>query len=163
MTDISNKFNIYYNVFFFNPGPTPVEIVFNEQFVFPLLQKCSDYKVSIVKAKFDLSAEVFPPGNPLDKLLINSNTIGVIGSYYGGNGQLLTQGTILDVDYNQTTPDPIVYFVPYYPQQLTMNSDLPLTRLNLSVVYQLENGQQAPLRLLPGKSFSCRLLFTRLY
>ena len=160
MTDFSNKFCLYYNVFQFNDTQSAIPCNFDVSLIYPLLQKMSDYKISVVKAKFDLSANNFGPGNPLDKLLINSSTISVIGSLYSNN---LQSQTILDVDNNQTSADTILYFVPYYPQCLTMNSDMPLQRLQLNVVAQLEDGRQTPLLLQPGKSWSCRLLFTRTY
>lgn len=163
MTDYSNKFNIYYNVFVYNPTAANIPINYDVSFNFPLLNKTSDYKISIVKAKFDLTAHVFPPNNPLDKLLINSNSIGVIGALYEGGGNLLTNNTILDIDYDQFAASSPVYFVPYYPQQMTMNSDLPLQRLSIQVQYQLEDGTQSNLLLAPGKSFSCRLMFTRMF
>jgi hypothetical protein len=140
-----------------------VPINYDVSFAFPLLQKSSDFKISIVKAKFDLTGHNFPVTNPLDKLLINSNSIGVIGSLYEGGGNLLTNNTILDVDADQTSQSQILYFVPYYPQQLTLNSDQPLQRLSIQVQYQLEDGTQAPLLLAPQKNFSCRLLFSRLF
>lgn len=164
MTDISKSYNIYYNVFQYNPSTTQsVPINYDVSFAFPLLQKSSDFKISIVKAKFDLTGHNFPVTNPLDKLLINSNSIGVIGSLYEGGGNLLTNNTILDVDADQTSQSQILYFVPYYPQQLTLNSDQPLQRLSIQVQYQLEDGTQAPLLLAPQKNFSCRLLFSRLF
>jgi hypothetical protein len=165
MSDISDHYNIYYNVFLYNPSTTQsIPVNYDVSFAFPLLQKSSDFKISIVKAKFDLTgSSPFPVNNPLDKLLINSNSIGVIGALYEGGGQLLTNNTILDIDYDQQQAGNIVYFVPYIPQMMTLNSDLPLQRLSIQVQYQLENGAQFPLMLGPQKSFSCRLLFSRAF
>jgi len=165
MADIADHYNIYYNVFLYNPSATDsIPVNYDVSFAFPLLQKSSDFKISIVKAKFDLTASTpFPAGNPLDKLLINSNSIGVIGALYEGGGQLLTNNTILDIDYDQTNAGNIVYFVPYIPQQMTLNSDMPLQRLSIQVQFQLEDGSQYPLLLGPKKSFSCRLLFSRTF
>lgn len=160
MTDISNKFNLYYNVFQYNDTAAPVNCNFDVSLIFPLVQKMNDYKISVVKAKFDLSGYVPPVGNPIDKLLINSSSISVIGSLYANN---LQSQTILDVDNDQTSADQILYFVPYYPQCLTMASDQPLQRVQINVLVQLEDGTQRPLLLAPNKSWSCRLLLSRLF
>jgi hypothetical protein len=119
-----------------------------------------DYKLSVVKGKFDLSGNVFPPTNPLDKILINSASLPVVGQLY--SNAFISQ-TILDIDVNQLSTDPIVYFQPYFGSSLALGSNQPLQRIQISIFAQLEDGTQVPLLLGGNKSWSCKLLFARLF
>jgi hypothetical protein len=168
MTDFSGKFVVYYNIVVSNPntgaGET-IPAVFNVSLDYPLINKADDYVLAIVKAKvFGLQTYgTNPPTAPLnlvDKILINSTTLSIIGSLYSNN---LQSQTILDIDFNQSTgenTDP-VYFVPPYPICLTLNNPTPIQVINLAAFVQFNDGTQAPMQIPPGQTFSCRLAFIR--
>ena len=181
MTDFSGKFVVYYNVVVSNPnagsaGPpvvvgTAIPAVFNVSLDYPLINKADDYVLAIVKAKvFGTqlygAGQTHPPPTPtaplnlVDKILINSTTLSIIGSLYSNN---LQSQTILDIDFNQSAgenTDP-VYFVPPYPICLTLNNPTPVQVINLAAFVQFNDGTQAPMLIPPGQTFSCRLAFIR--
>jgi len=170
MTDFSSKFVVYYNVNQFNATDKAVPARFLVSLDFPLVSKASDYAVAVVKAKFDVSAmpSYNPPPKPpapilpssvlIDKLLIQSSTLSVIGSMYSNN---LQSQTILDVDYRQDDNSTPLYFQPWYPQPLTLNSPMPIQVIDLNVVVQFEDGSQTPLLVPPDTNWSARLAFIR--
>ncbi len=183
MTDFSGKFVVYYNVVVSNQGPpatvggpatlptASIPAVFNVSLDYPLINKADDYVLAIVKGKVfgtqlygaGLTPEPTAPTYPLnlvDKILINSTTLSIIGSLYSNN---LQSQTILDIDFNQSKgedTDP-VYFVPPFPICLTLNNPTPIQVINLSAVVQFNDGTQAPMLIPPGQTFSCRLAFIR--
>jgi len=179
MTDFSGKFVVYYNISQFNQPPLgatttpPIPARFQISLEYPLLNKTSDYAVSVIKAKFDTSAMVapfyVPPNRPdgspplpssklIDKILIQSANISVIGSLYANN---LQSQTILDVDYRQDDTSTPLYFQPPYPQCLTLNNPTPLQVIDMNIVVQFEDGSQTPLLVPSDSSWSVRLGFIR--
>ncbi len=178
MTDFSGKFVVYYNINQFNQPPlgsvtaTPIPARFQVSLEYPLLNKASDYAVAVVKAKFDTSAMATgytPPkrsdGSPalpsatlIDKILIQSANISVVGSLYANN---LQSQTVLDVDYRQDDTSTPLYFQPPYPQCLTLNNPTPLQVIDMNIVVQFEDGSQTPLLVPSDSSWSVRLAFIR--
>lgn len=169
MTDFSSKFVVYYNVNQFNGTSKAIPARFLVSLDFPLVSKASDYAVAVVKAKFDVSAmpdyqpnppvpNPIPASQLIDKLLIQSSTLSVIGSMYANN---LQSQTIMDVDYRQDDTSTPLYFQPPYPQPLTLNSPMPIQVIDLNVVVQFEDGSQTPLLVPPNTNWSARLAFIR--
>jgi len=167
MTDFSSKFVVYYNVFQYNDpavnGGKDIDCKLTVSLDYPLVNKASDYTVSVIKGKFDLTSTQIPLGNapnPLDKILINSATLSVIGSLYSNN---LQSQTLIDIDNIQYQQDAQLYFVPPYPVCLTLNNPTPIQLIDIQAIAQFEDGSQQPLKLAPSKSWSCRLAFIRRY
>ena len=160
MSNIAQSFNVYYNLFTYNSTQANIPMKFEIQFDYPLLSKISDYKVSIVSAKVDITGNNFPATIPLDKVLFTSNSLSIIGSVYANN---LANNAIMSFDFPQTSSDQLLYVQPYYPQALTMTNTTPLTRLDMNILAVLEDGSTQQMYLAPKKSFTCRLLFTRIF
>jgi len=171
MTDFSSKFVVYYNVNQFNNTLVNIPAKFIVSLDYPLVNKASDYAVAILKAKMDMSAmaSYVPPPRPdgkpalasatmIDKVLIQSSSISVIGSFFQNN---LQSQTILDVDYPQNDKTEPFYFLPPYPQTLTLNSPMPIQVIDINIMVQFVDGSITPLLVPPDTNWTCRMAFVR--
>ena len=96
MTDFSSKLVVYLNINQYNPSTTePMLAHYIQSLDYPLVNNASQYSVAVMKAKFDTSLLVpspdpAPPINPakrIDKIIIQSSSLSVIGSVYANNLQ----------------------------------------------------------------------------
>ncbi|NCX04302.1 MAG: hypothetical protein EBW68_00790 [Actinobacteria bacterium] len=178
MTDFSSKLVVYYNINMYNKSKTDsIKAHYIQSLVFPLVNKASEYSVAVTKSKFDISqmiqfpptppppttgdpavAPVIPPAKRYDKLIIQSSSLSVIGSIYGGD---LQNQTIMDVDFPQIDQTSPLYYQPTYLQPLTLSNPLPVQLIDVKVVAQFEDGTQEDFMIPPETNWTCRLAFIR--
>ena len=104
--------------------------------------------------------------NQLDKILFISNTIFVFGSYFGANN---TNNIISDIDVI-TNDDgymnnlgQVVYYQPNFLRPFILNSQNPISRIQVQVWYSTLNGEQYQLQLVPSGNWNGKLIFSRRY
>lgn len=162
MTDFSSKLVVYYNINMYNDTASPIKAHYIKSLDFPLVNKASDYSVAVTKSKFDISNLIPDPlpvdGKRVDKLIIQSSTLSVIGSVYANN---LQNQTIMDVDYRQDDNISPLYYQPTYLQPLTLTNPLPIQLIDVKVVVQYEDGTQKDFMIPPQTNWTCRLAFIR--
>jgi hypothetical protein len=104
--------------------------------------------------------------NQLDKILFISNTIFVFGSYFGANN---TNNIITDIDVPTNSDGymnnlgQVVYYQPTFLRPFILNSNIPLSRVQMQVWYSTLNGEQRQLEIVPDGNWNAKLLFCRRY
>ena len=104
--------------------------------------------------------------NQLDKILFISNTIFVFGSYFGANN---TNNIITDIDVPTNSDGymnnigQVIYYQPTFLRPFILNSNIPLSRVQMQVWYSTLDGQQRQLEIVPDGNWNAKLLFCRRY
>jgi hypothetical protein len=100
--------------------------------------------------------------NELSRILFQSNTIFVIGNWYGINSfsHIITD---IDVPTDQFVENlgQKLYYQPPFLRSFFMNSNLPLDRIQLQILYEYRNGSQFTLLINPQQNMTCKLQFIR--
>jgi hypothetical protein len=104
--------------------------------------------------------------NQLDKILIQSTSLFVAGSWYGNNSisQVLTD---IDVPIDGSSfaignVGQVLYFQPAMLRVFQMASGgNAINRIQMSILYRYRNGTQYVLELAPGEAFSVKLEFIK--
>jgi len=100
--------------------------------------------------------------NQLDKILYRSDTIYVVGAYFGLND---SNNIFFDIDVptadfveniNQT-----LYFQPNFLRTYFLRSNLPLDNISIKVYYQYRDGSYYPLVINAGQNTTTKLQFVR--
>jgi hypothetical protein len=100
--------------------------------------------------------------NQLSRILFVSNTIFVVGNWYGINSfsHILTD---IDVPIDQFVENlgQRLYYQPPFLRTFFMNSNLPLERIQLQILYEYRNGSQFQLLINPQQNMNCKLQFVK--
>jgi hypothetical protein len=100
--------------------------------------------------------------NQLSRILFVSNTIFVVGAWYGINSfsHIITD---IDVPVDQFVENlgQRLYYQPAFLRSYFMNSNLPLERIQLQILYEYRDGSQFPLQINPQQNMTCKLQFIR--
>jgi hypothetical protein len=104
--------------------------------------------------------------NQLDKILFISNTIFVFGSYFGANN---TNNIITDIDVPTNSDGymnnlgQVVYYQPTFLRPYILNSNIPLSRVQMQIWYSTLDGNQYQLEIVPDGNWNAKLIFCRRY
>ena len=138
----------------------------NQLIVFPSVLTNNLYSITLPVGSTSLTqiVKTISAFNQLDKIIIVSNSIFVIGLLQGNNiqNQILSdidvptseEGYLLNIGET-------LIFQTNFVQAVQLASNLPIQRLNLQLFYQDIRGQQFPLLLNPQTNFSCKLIFMK--
>jgi hypothetical protein len=102
--------------------------------------------------------------NQLDKILFISNTMYVLGSYFGNNS---SNNIITDVDVPineagyMNNAGNTLYYQPTFLRPYQLGSQMPLTRIQVQVWYAYQDGTQYQLYVPAGQSWDAKLIFIR--
>lgn len=100
--------------------------------------------------------------NQLSRILFVSNTIFVVGNWYGINSfsHIITD---IDVPIDQFVENlgQRLYYQPPFLRTFFMNSNLPLERIQLQILYEYRNGSQFQLLINPQQNMNCKLQFVK--
>lgn len=100
--------------------------------------------------------------NQLSRILFVSNTIFVVGNWYGINSfsHIITD---IDVPVDQFVENlgQKLYYQPPFLRTFFMNSNLPLERIQLQILYEYRNGSQFQLLINPQQNMNCKLQFVK--
>lgn len=105
--------------------------------------------------------------NQLDKIIFTSQTIFVFGSYLLKNStnQIISDFDVPtnEVAYGLNNLSSVLYVQPAFLRPFIMNSQIPISRIQLQLFYTTLQGEQFPLELVPQANFNCKLIFCRRY
>ena len=100
--------------------------------------------------------------NQLDKILFRSNTIYVIGAYFGIND---SNNIFFDIDCPTTdwieNLDQTLYFQPNFLRTYFLRSNLPLDNIQIQLYYQYRNGIDYELYINNGENVTTKLQFIK--
>lgn len=102
--------------------------------------------------------------NQLDKILFQSNTIYVTGAFFSTNqsNKIITDIDVPISEFVENIGEPLEY-QPNFLRPYSMNSNLPLSRIQLDILYQYRDGTQYTLLLNPDQNYSVKLTFIKLF
>jgi hypothetical protein len=114
---------------------------------------------STTQTQLSKSAYLF---NKLDKILFQSNTIFVSGSYLGNNSQnqIITDVDVPTEEFLDNTGQTLIYS-PNFLRVFQIASNNPIDRIQVNVLYSLVDGSQYQLTILPDMSWSTLLDFVK--
>jgi len=100
--------------------------------------------------------------NQLSRILFVSNTIFVIGAYYGINSfsHIITDIDVVTSDFVENLGQRL-YYQPNFLRSYFMNSNLPVDRMQLQILYEYRDGTQYPLLINPSQNMSVKIQFIR--
>ena len=100
--------------------------------------------------------------NQLSRILFVSNTIFVVGSYYGINSfsHIITDIDVITSDFVENLGQRL-YYQPNFLRSYFMNSNLPVDRMQLQVLYEYRDGSQYPLLINSGQNLNVKIQFIR--
>ena len=100
--------------------------------------------------------------NELSRILFVSNTIFVIGAYYGVNSfsHIVTDIDVVTSDFVENLGQRL-YYQPNFLRSYFMNSNLPVDRMQLQILYEYRDGTQYPLLINPRQNMSVKIQFIR--
>lgn len=102
--------------------------------------------------------------NQLDKILIQSTSLFVSGSWYGRNSisQILTDIDVPIDNFAIGNIGQVLYYQPTHLRVYQMaTGGNPISRIQISILYRYKDGTQYTLELSPGESFSVKLNFIK--
>lgn len=100
--------------------------------------------------------------NQLDKILFQSNCIYVIGAYFGKNqsNNIITDIDVVIGDYIENLGQTL-YFQPNFLRTYALQSNLPLERIQLNILYQYRDGSEYQLYINQGQNTTVKLQMIR--
>lgn len=100
--------------------------------------------------------------NQLCRILFVSNTIFVVGAYYGINSfsHIITDIDVVTSDFVENLGQRL-YYQPNFLRSYFMNSNLPVDRMQLQILYEYRDGTQYPLLINPQQNMSVKIQFIR--
>ena len=100
--------------------------------------------------------------NQLSRILFVSNTIFVVGAYYGINSfsHIITDIDVVTSDFVENLGQRL-YYQPNFLRSYFMNSNLPVDRMQLQILYEYRDGTQYPLLINPQQNMSVKIQFIR--
>lgn len=96
--------------------------------------------------------------NQLDKILFQSNCIYVVGAYFGKNqsNNIITDIDVVIGDYIENLGQTL-YFQPNFLRTYALQSNLPLERIQLNILYQYRDGSEYQLYINQGQNTTVKL------
>lgn len=100
--------------------------------------------------------------NQLCRILFVSNTIFVVGAFYGINSfsHIITDIDVVTSDFVENLGQRL-YYQPSFLRSYFMNSNLPVDRMQLEILYEYRDGTQYPLLINPQQNMSVKIQFIR--
>jgi len=100
--------------------------------------------------------------NELDKILFQSNCIYVVGAYFGLNqsNNIITDIDVVISDFVENLGQTL-YFQPNFLRTYALQSNLPLERIQLNILYQYRNGQEYQLYVNLGQNVTTKIQFVK--
>jgi hypothetical protein len=100
--------------------------------------------------------------NQLDKILFQSNCIYVVGAYFGKNqsNNIITDIDVVIGDYIENLGQTL-YFQPNFLRTYALQSNLPLERIQLNILYQYRDGSEYQLYINQGQNVTTKLQMIR--
>jgi hypothetical protein len=104
--------------------------------------------------------------NQLDKIIFQSNVL----FFLGANGFAQNQSSNLFADFDVPISEPgynmnnisnVLSIQPNFLNPLVLSSTEPVSRIQVQVLYQLQDGTQFPLYIPYGQNFSCKIIFNK--
>ena len=143
-------------------------ILFNQQLLnYVYFLSTTDQQSGLQQLTLNTQAEVITQNvksiynfNQLDKILFRSNTIFVVGAYFGINS---SNNIFFDVDVPTSdfieNLDQVLYFQPNFLRTYFLKSNLPLDNIQLQLYYQYRDGTDYELYLNQGQNTTVKLQF----
>jgi hypothetical protein len=100
--------------------------------------------------------------NQLDKILFQSNCIYVVGAYFGKNqsNNIITDIDVVIGDYIENLGQ-ILYFQPNFLRTYALQSNLPLERIQINILFQYRDGTEYQLYINQGQNATTKLQFVK--